>query len=372
MAASTNPFLIKGYLDKNHFCDRGEETARLIKAMENGRNVTLSSIRRMGKTGLIYHVFSQLKKKNDCVYVDIMPTADLTDFTRTFGKAILNSLENPYQKSVKQLLGIFKRFTPTLSIDPATGQPSFEISVTTTKESDATLEDIFNYLRSRKKKVIIAIDEFQQILNYPEKRTEALLRSYIQRLNNVEFIFSGSQQHLLSQMFTNASRPFFQSTELHFLDRISKDAYRKFIIYHFASNQKKIKEQEINTLLEWTQLHTHYVQSLCNKLYTQPEKELTHEVLNRCMQDILLENETYYYSYQRLLTDQQWNLLKAIAQEEFVSKINQREFLNRYKLSASTVQRSIKALEEREMVIYEKDAYRIYDVFLGRWLAAKF
>lgn len=211
MAASTNPFLIKGYLDKNHFCDRGEETARMIKAMENGRNVTLSSIRRMGKTGLIYHVFSQLKKKNDCVYVDIMPTADLTDFTRTFGKAILNSLENPYQKSVKQLLGIFKRFTPTLSIDPATGQPSFEISVTTTKESDATLEDIFNYLRSRKKKVMIAIDEFQQILNYPEKRTEALLRSYIQRLNNVEFIFSGSQQHLLSQMFTNASRPFFRA-----------------------------------------------------------------------------------------------------------------------------------------------------------------
>lgn len=90
------------------------------------------------------------------------------------------------------------------------------------------------------------------------------------------------------------------------------------------------------------------------------------------MQDILLENEPHYYNYQRLLTDQQWNLLKAIAQEEFVSKINQREFLNKYKLSASTVQRSIKALEEREMVIYENDAYRIYDVFLGRWLAMKF
>lgn len=90
------------------------------------------------------------------------------------------------------------------------------------------------------------------------------------------------------------------------------------------------------------------------------------------MQDILLENEPHYYNYQRLLTDQQWNLLKAIAQEEFVSKINQREFLNKYKLSASTVQHSIKALEEREMVIHENDAYRIYDVFLGRWLAMKF
>ncbi len=90
------------------------------------------------------------------------------------------------------------------------------------------------------------------------------------------------------------------------------------------------------------------------------------------MQDILLENEPHDYNYQRLLTDQQWNLLKAIAQEEFVSKINQREFLNKYKLSASTVQHSIKALEERGIVFYENDAYRIYDVFLGRWLAMKF
>jgi hypothetical protein len=367
-----NPFLLKGYLDKGHFCDREKETAALISAINNSRNVTLISLRRMGKTGLIQHVFAQLKKNYDCVYVDILPTASLSEFTETFGKAVLNQLENPYGKSVNQLLGIFKKFTPSLSVDPMTGQPSFEINIKNERESESTLEDIFNYLKKRKKKVVIAIDEFQQVTEYPEKKTEALLRSYIQTLNNVDFIFSGSHKHLLTQMFSQASRPFYQSTEFLFMDRIDKDAYAKFISHHFTNHQKKIKAGTIESIFDYTRQHTFYVQLLCHKLFTQPEKEISHEVVNRTLQDILTENETYYYGYKNLITEQQWNLLKAIAKENTVQKINQKEFLNRYDLSASSVQRSIKALEERELIIQETSGYRIYDVFFGRWIALRF
>jgi hypothetical protein len=72
----------------------------------------------MGKTGLIRHAFNKLKKKRDCVYVDIMPTPDPIEFTTVFGKVVLNQLENPFEKSVKQIFGIFKKFTPSLIIDP--------------------------------------------------------------------------------------------------------------------------------------------------------------------------------------------------------------------------------------------------------------
>lgn len=367
-----NPFLLKGYLNKHYFCNREKETTGLVNAITNGRNVTLISLRRMGKTGLIYHTFAQLKKNYHCVYVDILPTSTLAEFTETFGKAVLNQLENPYGKSVKQLLGIFKKFTPSLVIDPMTGQPSFEIQIKTERESESTLEDIFNYLKKRKEKVVIAIDEFQQIAEYPEKKTEALLRSYIQNLTHIDFIFSGSQKHLLTQMFSQASRPFYQSTEFLFMDRIDSGTYSKFILHHFSANQKKIKEKEIATIFEWTRLHTFYVQLICHKLFVQPEKELTHEVLVRTLQDILTENEPYYIGYKNLLTNQQWGLLKAIAKEADVPKINQKDFLNKYKLSASSVQRSIKALEERELIVQETNGYRVYDVFLGLWISLRF
>ncbi|MBF4213444.1 ATP-binding protein, partial [Pseudomonas donghuensis] len=70
-------------------------------------------------------------------------------------------------------------------------------------EEESTLKEIFDYLGSSEKRCYIAIDEFQQIAEYPEKGVEALLRSYIQFLPNVNFIFAGSKQHVMQEMFTS-------------------------------------------------------------------------------------------------------------------------------------------------------------------------
>jgi len=158
-------------------------------------------------------------------------------------------------------------------------------------------------------------------------------------------------------MFSSATKPFYQSSQFLFLDHIEAPAYEKFILHHFSSRKKKIATAHIQTLFEWSRLHTYYVQLLCNKLFATPEKELTNAVLLRTLENILSENEPYYYSYKNLLTDQQWSLLKAIALEGQVNKVSSKAFLNQYHLSSSTVQRSIKALEERELVVNEKGAY---------------
>ena len=39
----TNPFLIYGYAGPDYFCDRKEDTQKLISALRNGRNITLMS-----------------------------------------------------------------------------------------------------------------------------------------------------------------------------------------------------------------------------------------------------------------------------------------------------------------------------------------
>ncbi len=366
-----NPFLLKSYEGSRYFCNRTAETKALIGAIENGRNVTLASVRRMGKTGLVHHVFGKLNNI-DCVYVDVMSADSQKDFTRLFGSAVISQLETPLAKSLARITGMFSRIKPSITFDPTTQQPSIELNIQSTKDSEATLNDIFNYLKKRNKRVVIAIDEFQQVALFPEKNTEALLRSYIQHLNHVVFIFSGSQQHLLTTMFYHASRPFYQSTQFMFIDKIKNSEYATFITDHFTKLNKKIDHAQVADILEWTKSHTFYVQALCYRLFNETEKNVTAQLVKQCMDSILVENEPYFYSYKNLLTVQQWNLLVAIAKEDEVRQLNKKVFLTKHGLSASGVQRSIKALVEREMVLQEKDSYRVYDVFLGRWLAAKF
>jgi hypothetical protein len=365
-----NPFLTQGYAGKEYFCNRQKETKKILTTLENGRNLTLISLRRMGKTGLIHHSFHEMKV--DCIYVDILHTTNLKEFTLVFGKAIINQLESPIGKSWNQVLSIFKKIQPSIKIDPLTGQPAFDFSISNEKEAENTLEDIFNYLKKRKKKTVIAIDEFQQISFYPEKKTEALLRSYIQNLHSVQFIFAGSVKHILTAMFSDASRPFYQSTQFLFLESIEKNEYTEFIQFLFNKSKKKIEEKIIEEILEWAHLHTFYVQLFCHKVFPKTEKNVDMQLLAEVKREIFEENEPYYISYKNLLTSQQWNLLRAIAKEGNVSQINQKKFLNTYHLSASSVQRSIKALEEREMVALEGNSYRVYDVFLGRWLAENY
>ncbi len=366
----TNPFLTQGYAGKEYFCDRQAETKAIRSTLENGRNITLISLRRIGKTGLIHHVFHEMK--SDCVYLDILHTTTFQEFTITFGKAVINQLESPIGKTLEQFTSLFKRLKPSITFDSVSGQPAFDLTVGSEKEAENTLEDIFNYLKKRKKKVTIAIDEFQQISFYPGKKTEALLRSYIQNLHHVQFIFSGSSKHILTAMFSQASRPFYQSTQFLFLDNIAKDAYLEFISNHFNKFRKTIDASLVEEILEWSRLHTYYVQLFCHKVFSRTEKKLTLQLLSEIKQEIFKENEPYFISYRNLLSEQQWNLLKAIAKEGEVTKITQKSFLNKHHLSASSVQRSVKALEEREMIVHENSRYRVYDVFLGRWLAETF
>lgn len=365
-----NPFLTQGYTAKEYFCDRKAETKSLRSAIDNGRNTTLISLRRMGKTGLIHHTFHEVQ--HDCVYVDILHTTNLKEFTIAFSKAVINQLESPAKKSWNQLTSLFKKLQPSVKFDPLSGQPAFDIAIGNEKEAENTLEGIFKYLSKRKKKTVIAIDEFQQISFYPEKKTEAMLRSYIQDLHPVQFIFSGSSKHILTAMFSNANRPFYQSTQFLFLETIQKEAYREFIQHHFNESKKIIDTQSIEEILEWSRFHTFYVQLFCHKVFSKTKHSVTRQLLAETKEEIFIENEPYFINYKNLLTDPQWNLLKAIAKEGEVVKITEKTFLNIHRLSASTVQRSIKALEEREMIVRENEAYRVYDVFLGRWLAEKY
>ena len=190
---SINPFLLTGYVSPDYFCDREQETQKLISALQNGRNVTLISPRRMGKTGLIRHIFHQMKaeKQAKCYYVDLYKTDSLASLVEQLASVVLGSLDTTEAKIIKQVTTFFKSFRPLLSFDSLTGVPTFMVDIKP-ELAEHSLAEIFSYMEQSGQLCVIAMDEFQTIVDYGEKNVEALLRSHVQHLTSVHFIFSGS------------------------------------------------------------------------------------------------------------------------------------------------------------------------------------
>ena len=368
-----NPFTLKDYAGPAYFCDRTNETERLINAVENQRNLTLSSIRKMGKTGLIHHVFNQLgkTKKYDTIYFDIYYTSSLSGFINKFGSSLLTE-EKSFSEKMKRMINSFIRsIRPTITYDSLTGSPTFSFNIESETTGIKTIEEIFGFLKERslEKPVVIAIDEFQQIANYPEKNVEALLRTNIQELQNVNFIFSGSDKQLLTSMFTDAKRPFYQSTEFMHLEEIPNNEYSQFIKTKFNAGSISIEDDTIGDILKITRQHTYYVQYLCNKLYGSGNKNINRETVKQTYSDILKQNEVYYSEYRDLLTKQQWKLLIALAKEEGITKVTSSSFIKTHDLSnTATVRRGIKSLLDKKMIYKKEMKYFVYDVFFAKWL----
>lgn len=365
-----NPFLIAGYHSPDYFCDREQETATMINALENERNITLIAPRRMGKTGLIKNVFYRLrtdKKEIETFYLDIYSTQNLSDFIRLFASTIIGGLDTLSQKAMNRIGQFLKSCHPTFSFDEVTGQPQISIDIAPNKE-EATLKEIFEYLQASDKKCYIAIDEFQQIGEYPEKGVEALIRSYIQFIPNIHFIFAGSKQHVMQEMFLSAKRPFYQSTQIISIDRIEQDKYYHFAARFFDQQSRKLDEETFTVLYNEFEGHTWYVQALLNRLYGYRE-ELNVKAMNQAIEEIVLES---VYPYQTLLAAYPpgaVNLLKAIAKEKVATAVNSGGFITKYKLkAASSVNAALKTLINKELVCKTPEGYVIYDKFMAIWL----
>ncbi|MBR3871358.1 MAG: ATP-binding protein [Paludibacteraceae bacterium] len=367
---TNNPFLISGYHSPEFFCDRKNETKTIISALHNGRNVTLIAPRRMGKTGLIHHSFYNIKEENAeiiTLYMDILSTQNLGDFVKLFAETVLGKLDSVPQKALSRIGKFIRSIRPVFTFDELTGLPQTSIDITSANE-ESTLKEVFNYLASSEKRCYIAIDEFQQITDYPEKGVEALLRSYIQFLPNVNFIFAGSKKHIMQKMFTSSTRPFYQSTQILNIGEIERREYANFAIENFAKKNLKISEDTFNAMYDRFEGHTWYIQNLLNRLYAYGE-EVNLESVEFAINQVVSE---YSYSYVDLLnslTASNVRLIEAIASEECVKEIYAGEFISKYKLTgASSVSTSLTKLEENEIVYKSENGYIIYDRFMSEWL----
>lgn len=365
-----NPFVYKGYDGPAYFCDREKETENLISALKNGRNITLLSPRKIGKTGLIKHVFNRIsstEKDTVCIYVDIFSTQNLHDFVQVLGAAIVDEALRREKSLMSKVLDAFKAWRPVVTVDVLTGMPSLSLNIDSTSD-EYTLKSIFDYLKSSKKKVYVAIDEFQQVAYYPEKGTEALLRSHVQ-FSNAGFIFSGSRQHLMAEMFNSPQRPFYQSTEFMNLQPIPEDAYYEFASRFFEAKKGSLSQEVFHDIYQRFDGYTWYIQLMMNRLY-EGNKRITE--LHQATDAIIAVLATLTPQYEMLmtfLTSNQVNLLKAIAKEGKVEQPQSNEFIKRNDLpSPSSVKAALDVLVDKELVYTQPDGYIIYDRLLNLWL----
>ena len=366
-----NPFVYQGYEGPDYFCDRTEETENVISALKNGRNLTLISPRKIGKTGLIDHSFYQLKKDNKnaiCIYVDIFSTKNLQEFVETLGRAVIEDALEREKSFAAKVLDFFKGLRPMITPDLLTGMPTVSISVVPV-QAEYTLKSIFSHLNGLNKPVYLAIDEFQQITEYPETGTEAMLRSYIQHIHHVKFIFSGSKKHLMEEMFCAPNRPFYQSTQLMSLEPLHEEIYYDFARKFFEAKKGSLSQQVFHNIYQRFDGYTWYLQAILNRLYEQEKKVETDQ---QAADAILFHLNTMAPHYQMLtsfLTGNQFSLLKAIALEGTIQQPLGNEFIKRYELpSTSSVKSALAVLLDKDLVYQTPEGYIVYDRFLGLWL----
>lgn len=261
--------------------------------------------------------------------VDIYATKSLAELIYELGRSILTVLKSKERKAWERFVRIVGSLRTGISLD-ALGQPSWNLELGDIQTPKTSLDEIFQYLGSADKPCIVAIDEFQTIMDYPEQNVEALLRTYIQDCNNAWFVFSGSKRHMMGEMFSSPARPFYQSASTISLKPIPLESY------------------------------------------AEPDKPCTIKEVDAAISQAIDEKDDIYQDLLARLSARQKALLIALAHSGKDVQPTSGGFIKKYHLtSASAVQRSLTALQEKDIVTNSEGKYFIYDYFLYYWLNKK-
>ena len=281
---------------------------------------------------------------------------------------MLGQLDSDPVKLLKKITSVFKSFRPFVTVDPVTGQPKVGLDMAPGTEA-ATLEQVFGYLKKSEKPCYIAFDEFQQIAKYPEKNVEALLRSYVQDIHNVRFIFSGSQAHMLGEMFLSPKRPFYLSTSEVSIGPIDEEVYFAFAADFFRKAGRSLPKEVFHLIYSLYEGYTWYIQMILNRMYAKSTRPVDAGLVQDCILEILQENEFYYQYLLQTLPRVQVRLLKAVAKERKVKEITAGAFLAKHGITAaSSAKSALGVLLTNEIIYRAPDGYLVYDRFFGQWL----
>ncbi len=373
MTVNINPFIVTGSIPADYFCDRVEESKTLSQALLNQMNVVITSPRRMGKTALVDFVFHQQEIYGEyfTINVDILHTTCFKEFIYTLGTAVYERIASKSDKMRRLFITTLRSLSASFGYDPIQNTPTFDVKLGDINMPDYTIREIFDFIEQADKRCFVVIDEFQQITKYPEKNIEAILRSYIQKSSNANFVFAGSQRTILEEMFLSSRRPFFQSAKLIQLEAIQLPIYQQFAMHHFREANKDIQPEAIAKAYNTFRGVTLYVQRIMKDAFAMTPQDETCDtaLIEQLINDFVAENDYRIRELLAYISEPQKEVLYAIHEEGEAKSISSAAFTKKHRLkSPSATQSAVTKLLEDDVITRNEKVYSIADPLLDIWL----
>lgn len=367
------PFVFGVRVEGDTFTDRKEETNRLKMNFLYGVNTILISPRRMGKTSLVEKVSSMVECESlKIAKIDAFGCRSENDFINAFATAVVRATSTKWEEWIENTKTFLSRFIPKISIgqDPLS---DFSIALEYNKSNTVT-EDILQLPETIAKqkgiKIVICIDEFQQIADFPDSLTfQKKLRSIWQLQRNVSYCLYGSKKHMMETMFQSQSHPFYRFGDIFYLNKIAESDWVEFICNRFKVTGKEISPELATEICSVTDRYSSYVQQLSWLVWLRTTFRATKEDVEYGIAHMLDACEPLFIQQTESLSSYQMNFLQALT-DGVTTGFTRSEILNNYQLgTAANISRLKKALTEKDLIaLTAPKKLQISDPILALWL----
>lgn len=371
------PFLYGRLAEKDSFIDREDDKRELKNFLRHGINTILVSPRRWGKSSLVRESMLELmaEDKNTRVcFFDAYRVHTEQDFYDQFVSAIIQGVSSSVERRINDVMKFVSRIMPSVTIksDPL-NSVELSLKVNPTKENPETILQLPEEIAKAKGiKVIVCIDEFQQLANLSEwVRLEALMRSVWQLQHQTTYCLYGSKMHMMTRIFNNPESPFFKFGQLINLKRIGKEYWIPYITGNFSKTGKSISDELAEQICETVEYNSWYVQQYSFFVWSHVGHTVTSADLDRQLQLLLDTNEEVFQNLLDELAPSQINMLKAIAAGE--SHLNAATVVDKYELGQpQTITRNKRVLVEKDIIEKNRDGLHFVDPVFKLWMRREY
>jgi hypothetical protein len=373
-----NPFNFGALALDESFTDREDEQAELARDIRNGQDVVVIARRRLGKSSLAWSAAQAVGSDGVLVaQVDLMTTPTKERLAAALAGSIFEQIASTLERVKETALAPFRRLQiqPTVTVDPGDGSYSFSFGVgERAADIDATLERLLRLpgelAAGRGRRAALVMDEFQQVVEI-DPLLPNLMRAMFQQQPEVAHVYLGSRRHVMERIFNDQNEPFWRSAKTIELGPIDPVAFAPFLVDRFGATGKAIAPGAVAGVLDQTEGHPYATQQLCYFLWerTTDGGEASEDMLPLALGDVLRSEHTHFVLLWESSTANQKLVMEALAREPghpFKTEYRRRHGLG----PATNVQRALKTLEQREIVIGQGGAYHLAEPFLAAWLNA--
>lgn len=371
------PFQYGRLAEAGSFIDRIDDRRELKNFLSHGINTILVSPRRWGKSSLVKESMKELveEEKNIKVcFLDAYKIHTEEEFYNKFASAIIQGVSSTLEQKWGDFLRFVNRLTPSITIasDPM-NSIEVDLKINPVKENLETILQLPEKIAIEKGiRVIVCIDEFQQLANIPHwERLESTLRSEWQLQHHTTYCLYGSKMYMMKKIFNNSSSPFYKFGQMMQLKRISKEYWLPYIVNNFEATNKHITEEQAEKLCEKVKYNSWYVQQYCFFVWSHTEGIVSDEDIDRQLDMVIDTNAETFQNELDELVPSQIALLKAIASGE--THFNAKGVVEKYRLGQSqTITRNKKTLVEKDLIEKNRDKFSFVDPLFELWLKREY